>query len=1262
MKFLVHLLILVFSLNLHAQVAGTEQLQEMLDLDRFETYLGAWSDTMKGRGKAEMAEVVGKLTPKEIMSMGLDKSKFKDAMNYDGLILEILNKKKPELKVKPQDVEWGYSFYKRKLNDAYLVTALNTPAKASSDEIVSKLPSGRTPTPLEVIPADASEVLLDVDAYASDRTTRGVFWEASASQRRVELYVGSAGDFQEDVKLRGSRIIGKVATKARNYNPIYLVQDVGEKTYHYAITEISGADRLKHFQMQSALVRWQNTNGVLAPPPPVAVVGDAASKLASEEKHLTQVLRTIPKADKVVIGQKGAFEKTFTGIGKMNSLLQMSDKNKAQLELVLSADELKLLQKAADSSENMSEFVMKNNSAIEKAYTKATPLLTKNDLLVKPFAVFSLDRGSYEVSDYVIEGKDGGSQRWRIFSNVWGDEVLPIAGALKATNHQEINYIGTAGALPDSNLKVGDLVIPTSATDSSGKTYELRPDAKFEPVGAKKVSSVMNVQTPFEETHSWLNFAKKSSQVVEVETGYLASVFNGKDDRLNVMLLISDLVGSEDETLATASSSVRRKAQISSMTEIINTAKAKAPGSIPAGAPGLSSWLKELAPSRDPVSALQVLRDAELKGINTKDELQNFIKTQKSFTTTKLEAALNGADDRLVRLMMETQNIGALPQLSVLNSFLDGRFNPAMGAVNIHLSAATPEVEKELGRLLAELKSADPDFEKFLKVSIGSSTPSAQWITIPGVLSDNTPTLSSLYEEGLLKFGGLASTENRNGALKFVKVADPSLTGPLTTTAFFPPNKETLALLETIKGVGDVPEKRLENIIKLKNSDGSRMNYSVRLTKVDSLSGGSLAQIVPVLDDVERKLVIEIKMTEKGLKSPVVVFEEMVHLEQILGHDFKHPYEWAETVANAKAGSIRSIEKLARMEVEAATVGLTYMGNQAAMFEDGTNSAKIQNYAKERLAHAQSRYTPVAKEARVEARKAQTAWKAMRPVFDKLEKQGTKFNDLVMNNDRAGVRKMLDTYLPWDLMEPSEKNAWKTWLESIEHPDLDNRKVVFRGMDDYGVLTKPKSKDVGILSTVLMKNQGNYTRRLRSLTTLRDRFSVMDMGKNTLTGVKNNPSLLVAMGNHANDPVGSPFLSVSDNRVAKNFGANERVALLVDEKRLVPNAMAFAYGTEFERLIPIVVFPDEVLYYHGKDNGWVDSDRFVQKVEAALGRPLKQDELALNMKPKEFFQMGFERIKPLLLDATQLPTLSGQACKPGSACNCVYETLDALLK
>lgn len=68
--------------------------------------------------------------------------------------------------------------------------------------------------------------------------------------------------------------------------------------------------------------------------------------------------------------------------------------------------------------------------------------------------------------------------------------------------------------------------------------------------------------------------------------------------------------------------------------------------------------------------------------------------------------------------------------------------------MNIHLTASTPEVEKELNRLMLKLKATDPEFEKFLKVSISNSTPSAQWITIPGVLSDTTPTLSSLYEEG----------------------------------------------------------------------------------------------------------------------------------------------------------------------------------------------------------------------------------------------------------------------------------------------------------------------------------------------------------------------------------------------------------------------------------------------------------------------------------------------------------------------------------
>jgi hypothetical protein len=274
------------------------------------------------------------------------------------------------------------------------------------------------------------------------------------------------------------------------------------------------------------------------------------------------------------------------------------------------------------------------------------------------------------------------------------------------------------------------------------------------------------------------------------------------------------------------------------------------------------------------------------------------------------------------------------------------------------------------------------------------------------------------------------------------------------------------------------------------------------------------------------------------------------------------------------------------MEVESATAMSGFLDNNMGIFVAGTDQAAVHNAVAARLADAQARYAPVSALARDQIKKNEAAWAKMRTTFDNLEKQGVKFNDLVMNNDRAGVRRMLEQYLPWQLMEPSETNAWKEFLDAIEHPNLANRQLVFRGMDGYPVLRQAGSDKVGMFSTVLAKNQGNYTRRLRSIATARTRFGTYQSYNYNADPAApkpatNNPSILVEMNNHAGNPQGSPFISVSDNNIATRFGNQERMALLIDERRMIPNAMAWGFD-EKERLIPLVIFPDEVVYYQQK--------------------------------------------------------------------------------
>ncbi len=1265
-KFLALFFLFLSSLSF-AQGVDYSRLEALLDLDRFEAYTKAWASTMHGRGKVEIAEAIRKISPQEFAAMNLDGKKLKDAMNYDGLILQILKKTKPELKVTAVDVEWGYNFFKRKLNDAYTVSAVKPRAGPVVLPETIFREEMRSPIPLGTSSQNADEVLLDVGGYASDRTTRGVFWEASEANRTIELHVGSAGDFRNEMNLRGTTIIGEVDTKARNYNPIYLVQNPGEKSFQYAITEISGADRLRHFQLQTELVRWPNPTGKVAKPAPIIVVGDATSNLLDEEKTLTRVLNNIPRADHVVIGQKGAFERTFGSIGKVNSLLRMEEKNRAAMAAVLTANDMNLLDKAKVG--NISEFVMKYASDIDKLYEEVKPLLEKNRLLSSSFTAFNYDRGSYEMSDFVMIGKNNQSQRWRIFSNVWGDEVLPIARALKKTKYNTLSYIGTAGALPGSGLKVGDLVIPLAATDTAGISYPIKHSSWLNPSDAKSVSMVVNVQSPFEETRDWLENVSKNAQAVEVETGYLASVFKDPKDRMNVMLLISDVVGSEDETLASASSSSRRKAQINGISEIITKAEVASTGVVRGNSGGLSQWISEIAPTRDPVSVLQIQREAHLRGINTKKDLETFIKTQKSFTVAKVEAAIQGADFRMARIIRGLDEAGILPKLSVANSFLDGRFNPTSGPVEIYIKAPSAKADGQIRKIIESLSANDPDFGKYLKVNIGTSASGKGFINVPGILNSDTPMLSSLYEDGLLRFGGLAQTENTNGGLKFVRVMEPALDAQLTTTAFFPPDDKTKSAMQVLKGNFSEIQSVLDKHVDDLNNDGKSLNFIVEWKKVPSLPNGSLAQIVPVLG--KENIIVELRITSEGLKNPGVVAEEIIHLEQIIGFNdryfFTHPYEWAETVANARAGSIRAIEKLTRMEVAAASDLTNVIENNASMLKQGYDQSKVKEFANARLTDAQARYTPVAKAAKIDAKKRQAAWNGMRETFDKLEAKGVKFNDLVMKNDRKGARAMLEKYLPWELMEPSETNAWKEFLEAMENPDPKKLEVVFRGMDDYPVLRTPGSDKVGMFSTVLTKNQGNYTRRLRSLTTMREKIGVhKSYGHGHEMMSKNNPSVLVMMENHAGDPMGSPFLSVSDHDIAAEFGRNERIALKVDERRLIPNAMAFNFD-ERERLIPLVVFPDEVIHYQGKGAGsnhyGIDDDEFLKKVEKKLGRKLKPDEINWKISEGDFLKKGYERIRPLLLDATELETIKGSGvCAIGSPCDCVYKTLDALLK
>ena len=169
-----------------------------------------------------------------------------------------------------------------------------------------------------------------------------------------------------------------------------------------------------------------------------------------------------------------------------------------------------------------------------------------------------------------------------------------------------------------------------------------------------------------------------------------------------------------------------------------------------------------------------------------------------------------------------------------------------------------------------------------------------------------------------------------------------------------------------------------------------------------------------------------------------------------------------------------------------------------------------------------------------------------------------------------------------------------------------------------------------------------------------------------LTEAKNTPSLLNVMLQHSYDPKGSPFLSTSNISTASTFGSTRIAAMEIDSRRLLPNAMAWSFLGEREVLVPLVVFPDEIVHFQGKlkvndPHQYVDRNEFIKTVETKLGRALTPEELGIGSYSEEAFKTdGFKRVKELMLDPAKLP--ASVCTVEGANPEAVFQTLNALLK
>lgn len=742
-------------------------LQFYLDVDRLHFYASNLSSTLAKRGKKDLAEAVKSITPQEIANRKIDPAILRDPKQFDPILEKIVREKYPNLNFTKEDIQWNYNFLKNKLAESFTVTDSKPTSGAPNPE---KVPDFRE----EILsPLDSADVTLDVDQYVADRTTRGLFWYTSKNQLPIELHMGTSREFKDRLEEAGGKIIGEVHPKARNYNKIYILQYPNQPNPVYAITGISGSDRLEHWKQQIALVRWPGTEKNRIP---VKVLGEAEPKIYNTKTLISQ-LEALPKADHVIIGQKGAIGASFRIISRAEALLRFV--NIVGLDSLgdLSPEEKRALKKLVTNN-NPFSVVGDSNSTWDNLYEKLETRFASVGVApaVDPEAL-TVKNDSHSFSDYVFQNEKGKPVRWRVFSNTWGDEIAPIAEALKATGHNKVSYIGTAGAMPDAGLRVGDLFIPTSAMDSEGKSHPL-PGPFVEVKGENIGGSVAHVGSPFEETKDWLEAYRKKSKAVELEVYYLAKVFNGKEDRFQANLLISDVVGSEHETLASASSA-ERKSQLSDLlSALFKDSEAKSPidaktfrnnghKSAETRKLGqLDAEIQTLLAKRDPIYQYQIRQLAIQENVSSSASLKTLTEKWKPFTGADIDQKFSFATESMRNLFL-TQPEWKNGQVYLSQDIYSGTWNPKSQKLKVTLQAP-PGEEAPAEAALQRFLRGHPDYAKQIEFVFTTGPPETGQLGIPlSEVNQNRYTLLNEYTKSALKNAGLSFEYGPTDKLNF---------------------------------------------------------------------------------------------------------------------------------------------------------------------------------------------------------------------------------------------------------------------------------------------------------------------------------------------------------------------------------------------------------------------------------------------------------------------------------------------------------------
>ncbi|MFA6238968.1 MAG: hypothetical protein WC635_16645 [Bacteriovorax sp.] len=339
------------------------------------------------------------------------------------------------------------------------------------------------------------------------------------------------------------------------------------------------------------------------------------------------------------------------------------------------------------------------------------------------------------------------------------------------------------------------------------------------------------------------------------------------------------------------------------------------------------------------------------------------------------------------------------------------------------------------------------------------------------------------------------------------------------------------------------------------------------------------------LDIVKDKYIYRIFHSKNAFKDTAAIYELGVFFQKIKDYPMlSHKLSVFEMYYNAQEGDIIAIDNFLKIR---STKEPNYTGPTDEPPDNFLKRSKVYEDMRKDLA-------PEIKDIKSERKALEVSRKN---TLDKLDKapEGKQFRALVAQGDRNGAAELLKKYLPFEDMAPFEKRFWETHLAVMRKPvPLDQRVLIYRGLNDDFIhsaydgaeeLSKSeaiKESKAFVMSPVLVKNQGSWNRRLRSLEAMNEKFiATIENSSEYAQSARISTMFL----KHAQNPQGSPFISFTPKLgVAQSFGNQQLMSALIDP-RLIHFNYVSNFDNEIEFLLPLATFPDDMVGLWTSDQG-----------------------------------------------------------------------------